>query len=597
MSEGRYGSLRLYRRLLEEARAYWPHIGLLSLINLLATPIALLTPIPLKIAVDSIIGSAPLPRFYTAVFPAAWLSSTLGAILVTAGLLVAIGALDEAQGFGAWLLETYTGERLVLDFRARLFRHVQRLSLTHHDTVGTGDSTYRIQYDAPSIENIAVNGVMPFITSVVTLVAMIVVIRRIDGELALVALAASPLLFWVTRASVGELKGSWKQVRKLESAAMSVLQEVLGSIRVVKAFSREDYEEQRFVDRSQTRLRELIRVSLLQMKFDVTIAMVIATASAITLSLGILHVKAGTLRLGSLLLVLGYLAQLYSPLRTMSKKISSLQSSLAGAERAFALLDEVPEVAERPNARALARAIGTVEFRDVSFAYAPDRPVLHDVSFSVPAGACVGVAGATGAGKTTLLSLLTRFYDPAAGQVLLDGVDLRDVKLVDLRRQFAIVQQEPVLFSSSVADNIAYAKSDASQQEIEDAARSANAHEFITRLPNGYDTLVGERGMQLSGGERQRIALARAFLRDSPILLLDEPTSSVDVQTESVIMDALARLMKGRTTFMIAHRLSTLEGCDIRMTIDGGRLASMIPGTPGTLDGSTVPLASAARRV
>ena len=572
--------MRLYQRLLREARAYWAHIAILWLVNLLAMPIALLAPIPLKIAVDSIIGVDPLPRFYTAVFPAAWLSSTLGIVIVTAGLLVGIGALDEAQSFGAWLLETYTGERLVLDFRARLFRHVQRLSLTHHDTMGTGDSTYRIQYDAPSIENIAVAGVMPFLTAVVTLVAMIVVIQRIDGELAFVALAASPLLFWVTRASVGQLKGSWKQVKKLESAAMSVLQEVLGSIRVVKAFSREDYEEQRFVDRSRTRLRELMRVSLLQMKFDVTIAMIIAVASAITLSLGIMHVKAGTLKLGSLLLVLGYLAQLYNPLRTMSKKISSLQSSLAGAERAFALLDEVTDVAERPDARPLPRATGAVEFKDVSFSYAPDRPVLHGVSFTVPAGACVGVAGATGAGKTTLLSLLTRFYDPVAGQVLLDGVDLRDIKLVDLRRQFAIVQQEPVLFSSSVADNIAYAKSDASHQEIEDAARAANAHDFIVKLPGGYDTLVGERGMQLSGGERQRIALARAFLRDAPILLLDEPTSSVDVQTESVIMDALTRLMTGRTTFLIAHRLSTLEGCDIRMTIDGGRLASITPGSP-----------------
>ena len=572
--------MRLYQRLLREARAYWAHIAILWLVNLLAMPIALLAPIPLKIAVDSIIGVDPLPRFYTAVFPAAWLSSTLGIVIVTAGLLVGIGALDEAQSFGAWLLETYTGERLVLDFRARLFRHVQRLSLTHHDTMGTGDSTYRIQYDAPSIENIAVAGVMPFLTAVVTLVAMIVVIQRIDGELALVALAASPLLFWVTRASVGQLKGSWKQVKKLESAAMSVLQEVLGSIRVVKAFSREDYEEQRFVDRSRTRLRELMRVSLLQMKFDVTIAMIIAVASAITLSLGIMHVKAGTLKLGSLLLVLGYLAQLYNPLRTMSKKISSLQSSLAGAERAFALLDEVTDVAERPDARPLPRATGAVEFKDVSFSYAPDRPVLHGVSFTVPAGACVGVAGATGAGKTTLLSLLTRFYDPVAGQVLLDGVDLRDIKLVDLRRQFAIVQQEPVLFSSSVADNIAYAKSDASHQEIEDAARAANAHDFIVTLPGGYDTLVGERGMQLSGGERQRIALARAFLRDAPLLLLDEPTSSVDVQTESVIMDALTRLMTGRTTFLIAHRLSTLEGCDIRMTIDGGRLASITPGSP-----------------
>jgi ATP-binding cassette subfamily B protein len=349
---------------------------------------------------------------------------------------------------------------------------------------------------------------------------------------------------------------------------------VLASIRVVKAFVREDYEQERFIGRSRTRLAELIRVVLLQMKFDVTISLLIAVTSAVTLSLGILHVRAGTLTLGSLLLVIGYLAQLYAPLRTMSRKTSQLQSALAGAERAMAVLDEVPDVAERPAARPLVRAAGAIEFRNVSFGYTADSLVLRDVSFQIPPGTSVGIAGPTGAGKTTLLSLLTRFYDPTSGAILLDGVDLRDVVLRDLRNQFAIVHQEAVLFSTSIADNILYAKPGAGQQEVEAAARAANAHDFIAALPQGYETVVGERGMRLSGGERQRIALARAFLKDAPILLLDEPTSSVDVKTESVIMDALDRLMAGRTTFLIAHRLSTLEDCDVRLTVERGHVSS-----------------------
>jgi ATP-binding cassette subfamily B protein len=467
----------------------------------------------------------------------------------------------------------------VLDFRAKLFRHLQRLSLSYHDTKGAADSMYRLQYDAPSVQSITVNGVMPFISSALTLAAMLYVITRIDWVLAVVAISTIPLLYWTTRTSMGTLRRSWKNVRELESSALSVLQEVLTSIRVVKAFVREDHEQERFIGRSRMRLTELIRVVLLQMKFDMTISLLIAITSAVTLSLGILHVRAGVLTLGNLLLVIGYLAQLYQPLRTMSRKTSQLQSALAGAERALAVLDEVPDVAERPAARPLVRAIGAIELRHVTFGYG-DSHVLRDVSFRVPPGATVGIAGPTGAGKTTLLSLLMRFYDPISGEILLDGVDVRDVKLRDLRQQFAIVHQDAVLFSTSVADNILYARPDASQRDIEDAARAANAHDFITALPQGYDTVVGERGMRLSGGERQRIALARAFLKDAPILLLDEPTSAVDVKTEYVIMEALDRLMAGRTTFMIAHRLSTLEHCDVRLTVDQGQVTALHGQTP-----------------
>ncbi len=308
--------------------------------------------------------------------------------------------------------------------------------------------------------------------------------------------------------------------------------------------------------------------------FDLLIGLITAVGSASVLWLGVRHVRAGVLSLGDLLLVMAYLSQLYEPLRTIGKKVSSLQGYFTSAERAFSVLDEKPDVVERPDASPLTRARGDVAFQNVSFAYEEGRPVLHDISFEAPAGARLGIAGRTGAGKTTLVSLLTRFYDPLSGQILLDGVDLRDYKLADLRQQYAIVLQEPVLFSTSIAENIAYARPDASEEDIVPAAKLANAHDFIAALPEGYETNVGERGMCLSGGERQRISLARAFLKDAPILVLDEPTSSVDTKTESVIMEAMERLMKGRTTFIIAHRLSTLENCDLRLELEKGRVAS-----------------------
>src|SRR5262249_54465977 len=279
--------------------------------------------------------------------------------------------------------------------------------------------------------------------------------------------------------------------------------------------------------------------------------------------------------LGELLLVLVYLTQLYAPLKTLSKKAASLQSHLASAERAFALLDEAPDVPERPHARPLTRAGGAVACRHLTFAYGADPPVLRDVSFTVAPGTRVGIAGPTGAGKTTLVSLLTRFADPTAGQILLDGVDLRDYRLADLRNQFAIVLQDSVLFSASVAENIAYARPGAGEAEIVAAARAASAHDFIVNLPQGYQTLVGERGMRLSGRARPRHALARAFLKDTPILILDEPTSAVDVRTEAMIMEAIRRLMHGRTTFLIAHRLSTLQDCDVLWKVEHGRLAAV----------------------
>jgi len=410
-----------------------------------------------------------------------------------------------------------------------------------------------------------------------TLTGMIYVTARLDWQLALVAVAISPVLFLFTRAFSGRLRERWENVKTMESSANSVVQEALSSVRVVKAFGREDHEQTRFLLRSTGRLREAIRLAYLQSGFDLLVGMTLAAGTALTLYIGVMHVRSGALSLGGLVLVLTYVAQLYQPLQAVSKKLADIQGSLVSAERAFALLDELPEVIERPHARPLARARGDVRFENVSFAYDGANAVLSQVTFDAPAGARVGIQGRTGAGKSTLMSLLTRFYDVSDGRILVDGLDARDYRLEDFRRQFAIVLQDAVLFSATISENIAYGRPEATEQQIVEAAVLANAHDFITALPDGYDTRVGERGMRLSGGERQRVSLARAFLRDAPILILDEPTSAVDVQTEASILEALERLMRGRTTFMIAHRLSTLDTCDLRLALDGGRVRVLDP--------------------
>jgi ATP-binding cassette subfamily B protein len=542
-------------------------------LSLMSTPVALLTPLPLKIVVDSVLGDKSLPGFMQPLVPEFIVGSKEMVLILSVTLVLIVALIGQLREIFSLILTTYTGEKLVMDFRARLFRHAQRLSFSYHDWRGTADSTYRIQYDALAVQWITTQGLIPLVTSAVTLVSMIFITALIDLQLALVAMAVSPLLLLILRTYGQRLRSGWRGQKKLESSTLSVVGETLGGIRVVKAFGQEDREKERFTRKASETLRARIRLSFHEGGLGLMVGLVIAAGEAAVIFIGVRNVQAGTLTLGDLLLVMGYLSQLYRPLQSISKKVGDLQGSMASAERTFALLDQSPEVIEKPNAMPLSRARGALSFQNVSFAYkGENNPVLQNVSFEVLPGTRVGIAGATGAGKTTLVSLLTRFYDPTSGRITLDGVDLRDYRIADLRNQFAIVLQEPVLFSTSIAENIAYAKPDATSEEIMAAARAANAHEFITHLPEGYDTQVGERGMRLSGGERQRISLARAFLKDAPILILDEPTSSVDMKTEAVIMEAMTRLIRGRTTFMIAHRLSTLANCDVRLQIEGGRV-------------------------
>jgi ATP-binding cassette subfamily B protein len=564
--------LTRYARLLKEARPHWLLIGALFLLSLLSTPIALLMPLPLKIAIDSVLGSESLPASLHALLPAGILGSQ-GALLVLAtAAVLAIALCDQVQKLGVSVLGTYTGEKLALDFRAKLFRHVQRLSLSYHDIKGAADSTYRIHWDAASIQWVAVYGVTPFLSAALTLAGMCYITATLDWRLALVALGVAPPVLYITSVARGRLRTGWMSTKTLESHAVGVVQEALSGLRVVKAFGQEEREHARFVNSSGQSMRARIGVALVEGVFELLTGLTIAAGTAIVLFLGVRHVQAGVLSLGELVLVMSYLARLYLPFQEISKSINLLQSALASAERAFALLDEPPDVLEKLDARRLTCANGAISFRNVSFAYrAGDDFVLHDLSFDIEPGSRVGITGTTGAGKTTMVSLLMRFYDPTSGEILLDGIDLKDYRLADLRNQFSVVLQDPVLFSTSIAENIAYARSDASDDEVIAAAKAANAHEFIAALPDGYRTVVGERGMRLSGGERQRIALARAFLKDAPILILDEPTSSVDVKTEAAIMDAMERLMRGRTALMIAHRLSTLSGFDLRLAMENGR--------------------------
>jgi len=549
-------------------------IGILIL-YLLSTPLALLTPLAMKIAIDSFLGSKPLPGFIDALIPAAVSRSNNTALVVAISLGLIVALFTQLQVLGSSMLRIYTSEKLVLGFRTRLFPHVQRLSLSYHDSKGTSDSTYRILNDTSVVPAILIDGLIPFITAVFTLLAMIYIIIQLSWQLALIALIIAPILFFISLPYNRRLRELWHKVKNWDSSALSVLQEVLSSVRVVKAFGKEEAEKERLVHIANEGVRARIRVTLSKSKFDFFVGLMTAVGLAAVLLIGMFQVKSDILSLGELLMVISYLSMLYGPLQIIVSKAAELQSSFTSAERALVLLDEVPEVIERPNAMSLRHAKGSVIFKNVSFAYDDNNPVLENVSFEIGEGIRLGIAGTTGSGKTTLVNLLTRLYDPTEGKILLDSIDIRDYKLADLRNQFAIVIQEPVLFSKSIEENISYARPKARKEEIIEAAKSANVHEFIMSLPDGYKTQVGERGARLSGGERQRISLARAFLKDASILILDEPTSSVDVKTEASIMEAMKRLMQNRTTFIIAHRPSTLNICDQLLVIEEGQIVTI----------------------
>jgi ATP-binding cassette subfamily B protein len=453
----------------------------------------------LKIAVDSAIADHPLPLFLAALLPASAVSSSIAILLLAVALLIAVNLLSLLQDFFTSFMGTYTGEKLVLDFRTRLFSYAQRLSVSYHDVKGSADSIYRIQNDAMALQYLTVDGLIPIATAVLTLIGMIWATAWIDWQLALVALAISPVLLTLSTLYRPLLRNQSRDIKKMESSTWSIVQEVLSSLRVVQAFGREEHEQERYVRRSTEGMRARLKLAVAQGRYGILVGLTMTFGTATVLWLGARHVQAGTLTLGSLLLVMAYLGQLYEPLRTIGRKVASLQDHLASVERAFFLLDQLPEVVERPDARPLSRALGAVNYRDVSFGYRDERAILHDIRFEVPAGTRVGIAGQTGAGKP-LCEPSGSLSRCSSGQILLDGVDLRDYKLNDLRNQFAIVLQEPVLFSTSVAENIGYARAGASQEEIVRAAKLANAHNFI--MPPGWLPDAGGRTGHAALGRR-----------------------------------------------------------------------------------------------
>lgn len=572
----KYSAFSLIKRALRQARTYWLFLLGIFLLSLLATPLALLKPYALKILIDSGFGSIPVPGFINICFPSSFQFTFGSVVMIAAVFAIVIALVENLINAIEWILGTYTGEKLVLNFRSVLFNHIQRLSLAYHDKKGSSDSLYRIQWDTMAIRTLLISNLSPLISSVMTLIAMIIVMFFIKPVFAFITICIIPLLYILVRFSSSRLRKNWYTVKEDESNALSVIHEVLSALRVVKAFGREEGEGERFISRAGRAVKGQIKMAWMGAVYYFVVALIFAVGTALFIYLGATYVHNGKMTLGELTLVLAYLSQIFGPLQNISKQVNDIQSSISSLERVFSIIDTEKEVKDSPNAVGLTAAGGFFEFKEICFAYDKEKQVLKNISFHVNPGDRVGIMGSTGAGKSTLINLITRFYDIQSGTILIDGIDIRQVKLADYRRQFAIVLQDPVLFSTTIAENIAYGLPGATTEEIINAAKLANAHDFIISSKDGYDTMVGERGIQLSGGERQRISLARAFIKNAPVLILDEPTSSLDVKTESMIIEAMQRLMDGRTTFIITHRLDTLDFCNLIVHIEEGHLVDAV---------------------
>ncbi|HEY2055036.1 MAG TPA: ABC transporter ATP-binding protein [Solirubrobacterales bacterium] len=464
-----------------------------------------------------------------------------------------------------------TEQNMVLDLRSDLFAHAQRLSFTFHDRRQTGALMSQINLQASAVGTIVM--VMPPIAeALLTLVGMLVISVLIDWQIALVALIILPFLFFSFNLYGRRIVPRLQRVQKLEWDSLSIVNEAMTMLRVIVSFGREEHEHRRFREQGQTAVDERVKLTVSQSMYTLGVQTASAFGISIVMGLGAWHVIQGKISIGELIVLITYITSVYQPLEQISTTVGTIHEQLVQFHSSLKLLDTEPIVKEKPGALALDRVRGRVTARGVSFAYPGRRRTLEDISFDALPGERVAIVGQTGAGKSTLMSLLVRFYDPSRGRIEIDGVDLRDLKLQSLREQISLVLQEPLMFSGTIRDNIGYGKLGAGEEEIHAAARAANADDFVRNLPDGYDTELGERGAQLSGGERQRLCVARAFLKDAPILILDEPTSSIDSKTEAVVLDSLDTLMEGRTSFVIAHRLSTVRHADQILVVDNGRI-------------------------
>jgi ATP-binding cassette subfamily B protein len=578
--ESRAGTFRATARLL---RRFLPGemrgltVGLVFL--LVASAMTLLQPWPIKVVLDSVVGKIAPPEIVQ------WIAAPFGkgsmfgehpGVLLLTVLCIAILVIELLMG-ACHVLSTYVlnsvALRMVFKLRCALFDHVQRQSLSFHDSKAVGDSLYRITWDSYCIQAIFSEGVMPALTSSLTLLGIAIVMLTRDWRVTLAALCvAVPLIVLVRRLDRPMTEQSLR-VHEHESEVSTRVQETLVGIRAVQAFGREPFESERFRNQANLSLLASLRLTVLQSASQSIVGLVLAAGTAAVIWISARDVLLGRLTPGDLVLLAAYVAMIFKPLETLAYTAAAVQNAAAGAHRVLSVLDSVSEVKDSPDAKDIPKsARGEITFENVSFDYRSGQPVLSNINLEISAGQAIALVGPSGAGKTTLASLIPRFYDVAKGTIKFDGHDLRNITLKSLREQIALVTQEPILFCASIHENIAYGRSDATSEEIETAARAAGAHEFIERLPEKYQTRIAERGVTLSSGQRQRLAIARAFLKDAPILILDEPTSALDAETEDRLMQTLEQLMKGRTTIIIAHRLSTVRAANRIIVLQEGRI-------------------------
>ncbi len=564
--------LRVFWRFRDVLRPY--HAGLLvgSVLILLVAGADVAAPWPLKVIVDNVLRHRPLgPQLGALVGsgarrdPSTLLAVAIGALVV----IVAIGAL--ADYLSTFVLDGI-GERLTSDLRTKLFGHLQALSLTYHDRQRVGDLTTRLTGDVDYVQDMLIASLSVLVPNLVVLIGIVGVMLLADPGFTLVALAVAPLLFLSTYSYTRRIKRASKVERRKEGEVASTASETLSSIRVVQAYTREPRHFRLFRPRNVERLSAGLEVVGLQAKFSPVVDLIAVAGTALVLWVGVHRVMQGRMSLGLLLVFLAYLSQLYKPMRNLSKLAALVSRGQASADRLQEVLSVHTRVPERPDAIPTPRLRGDVELTSVSFGYEPGRAVLRDVSLRAHAGEVVALAGPTGVGKSTLVSLIPRFYDPWDGQVLIDGHDVREFTVASLRQAVALVLQESMLFHGTIYDNIAYGAERPTPEQVLAAAEAAYVDEFVRLLPDRYETVVSERATSLSGGERQRIAIARALVRDAPIVILDEPTSSLDAIAEGYVLRSLDRLMTGRTVFVIAHRLSTLRNASRIYVLEASRI-------------------------
>ncbi len=562
----------VYRRFLPYLRPYVPGVGVVVVTEVVLVGFGLLEPWATKIMIDNGLSGQPLPAWFTQIFWFMASASRLGIILFAVLGALVLKLITKAMYFGLEYLKSRVRSGINFTFAMDMFNHLQRLSFSYHDRTTVGDSIYRVSNDTSFVSTMIYSNPRYLFKSILELASILWIVLRLDWLIAVLAVAVAPFQYVSISFYSKLFKEKSLRVRRMESKVTIIVQEVLSCLRVVKAFGQEERERRRLEDHGWAAVRARIRLETQRSIFSEALSLVSRLDRTVITLIGALRVLSGHITLGELMVILAYVGQIHDPIETLGDTFTNIQGMLIDAERALQVLDVEPEIKDRPGAKRLDRVQGAVAFEDVGFAYASGNPVLHHVSFTARPGEVLALVGPTGAGKTTVASLLVRFYDPASGRVTLDGHDLRDLTVRTLRDNIALVLQEPILFSATIAENIAYGRPDASMDEIVAAAKAANAHDFITALPDGYQSQTGERGVRLSGGERQRIAIARAFLKNAPVLILDEPTSSVDSRTEQAILDALERLMLGRTTFIIAHRLSTVRQADQILAMEKGRI-------------------------